>query len=67
MASAVAAHNRAFGEDVVACSNSDLDEAELVLGNGPALVLVGKAMKMPPSKAPKIIKHMSTKPTHARR
>jgi assimilatory nitrate reductase catalytic subunit len=31
MASAVAAHNRAFGEDVVPCSYSDLDEADLVL------------------------------------
>ena len=31
MASAVAAHNRAFGEDVVPCSYSDLDEADLIL------------------------------------
>jgi assimilatory nitrate reductase catalytic subunit len=31
MASAVAAHNRAFGEDVVPCSYADLDEADLVL------------------------------------
>lgn len=31
MASAVAAHNRAFGEDVVPCSYEDLDEAELIL------------------------------------
>jgi assimilatory nitrate reductase catalytic subunit len=31
MASAVAAHNRAFGEDVVACSYSDLDEADLII------------------------------------
>jgi len=31
MASAVAAHNRAFGEDVVPCSYDDLDEAELIL------------------------------------
>jgi len=31
MASAVAAHNRAFGEDVVPCSYSDLDEAELIV------------------------------------
>jgi assimilatory nitrate reductase catalytic subunit len=31
MASAVAAHNRAFGEDLVPCSYSDLDEADLVL------------------------------------
>ena len=31
MASAVAAHNRAFGEDVVPCSYKDLDEADLVL------------------------------------
>jgi assimilatory nitrate reductase catalytic subunit len=30
MASAVAAHNRAFGEDVVPCSTSDLDEADLI-------------------------------------
>ncbi|MCW1382888.1 molybdopterin-dependent oxidoreductase [Novosphingobium sp. KCTC 2891] len=31
MASAVAAHNRTFGEDVVPCSYSDLEEADLVL------------------------------------
>ena len=31
MASAVAAHNRAFGEDVVPCSYDDLDDAELIL------------------------------------
>lgn len=31
MSSAVAAHNRAFGEDVVPCSYEDLDEADLVL------------------------------------
>ena len=31
MASAVAAHNRAFGEDVVACSYDDLDAADLIL------------------------------------
>jgi len=31
MASAVAAHNRAFGEDVVPCSYEDLDAADLVL------------------------------------
>ncbi|MDE2403115.1 MAG: molybdopterin-dependent oxidoreductase [Sphingomonadales bacterium] len=31
MASAVAAHNRAFGEDVVPCSYADLDEADLVV------------------------------------
>lgn len=31
MASAVAAHIRAFGEDVVPCSYSDLEEAELIL------------------------------------
>lgn len=31
MASAVAAHNRAFGEDVVPCSYADLDEADLVI------------------------------------
>ncbi|RDV07418.1 nitrate reductase [Sphingorhabdus pulchriflava] len=31
MASAVAAHNRAFGEDVVPCSYSDLEEADLIL------------------------------------
>jgi len=31
MASAVAAHNRAFGEDVVPCSYTDLEEADLVL------------------------------------
>ena len=31
MASAVAAHKRAFGEDVVPCSYSDLDEADLIL------------------------------------
>jgi assimilatory nitrate reductase catalytic subunit len=31
MASAVAAHNRAFGEDVVPCSYSDLDEADLII------------------------------------
>ncbi|WP_336980804.1 molybdopterin-dependent oxidoreductase [Altererythrobacter fulvus] len=31
MASAVAAHNRAFGEDVVPCSYADLDEADLIL------------------------------------
>ena len=31
MASAVAAHQRAFGEDVVPCSYADLDQADLVL------------------------------------
>jgi assimilatory nitrate reductase catalytic subunit len=31
MASAVAAHNRAFGEDVVPCSYDDLDVADLIL------------------------------------
>ena len=31
MASAVAAHNRAFGEDVVPCSYEDLDSADLIL------------------------------------
>ena len=31
MASAVAAHNRAFGEDVVPCSYNDLDEADLIV------------------------------------
>ncbi len=31
MASAVAAHNRAFGEDVVPCSYSDLEDADLIL------------------------------------
>ena len=31
MASAVAAHNRAFGEDVVPCTYADLDEADLIL------------------------------------
>ena len=31
MASAVAAHNRAFGEDVVPCTYDDLDEADLIL------------------------------------
>ncbi|MFC3101714.1 molybdopterin-dependent oxidoreductase [Altererythrobacter lauratis] len=31
MASAVAAHNRAFGEDVVPCSYADLDDADLIL------------------------------------
>ncbi|MBB4859994.1 assimilatory nitrate reductase catalytic subunit [Novosphingobium chloroacetimidivorans] len=31
MASAVAAHNRAFGEDVVPCSYEDLEEADLIL------------------------------------
>ena len=31
MASAVAAHTRAFGEDVVPCSYDDLDEADLIL------------------------------------
>jgi assimilatory nitrate reductase catalytic subunit len=31
MASAVAAHNRAFGEDVVPCSYEDLDAADLIL------------------------------------
>jgi len=31
MASAVAAHTRAFGEDVVPCTYEDLDEADLVL------------------------------------
>ena len=31
MASAVAAHNRAFGEDVVPCSYDDLDDAGLIL------------------------------------
>ncbi len=31
MASAVAAHNRAFGEDIVPCSYSDLEQADLIL------------------------------------
>ena len=31
MSSAVAAHNRAFGEDVVPCSYEDLDAADLIL------------------------------------
>ena len=31
MASAVAAHNRAFGEDVVPCSYEDIDAADLIL------------------------------------
>ncbi|MBC2779137.1 molybdopterin-dependent oxidoreductase [Parasphingopyxis marina] len=31
MASAVAAHNRAFGEDIVPCSYSDLEKADLIL------------------------------------
>lgn len=31
MSSAVAAHNRAFGEDVVPCSYSDLEEADLII------------------------------------
>src|SRR5579863_2219584 len=31
MASAVAAHIRAFGEDIVPCSYADLDEADLIL------------------------------------
>ncbi len=31
MASAVAAHQRAFGEDIVPCSYSDLDAADLIL------------------------------------
>jgi len=31
MASAVAAHNRAFGEDVVPCSYDDLDHADLIV------------------------------------
>lgn len=31
MASAVAAHNRAFGEDVVPCSYADLEEADLII------------------------------------
>lgn len=31
MSSAVAAHNRAFGEDVVPCSYDDLDAADLIL------------------------------------
>jgi assimilatory nitrate reductase catalytic subunit len=31
MASAVAAHVRAFGEDIVPCSYSDLDEADLII------------------------------------
>lgn len=31
MASAVAAHNRSFGEDLVPCSYTDLEEADLVL------------------------------------
>ncbi len=34
MASAVAAHNRAFGEDVVPCSYGDLDEADLIILTG---------------------------------
>ena len=31
MASAVAAHNRAFGEDIVPCTYDDLDETDLIL------------------------------------
>ncbi len=31
MASAVVAHNRAFGEDIVPCSYSDLEEADLII------------------------------------
>jgi assimilatory nitrate reductase catalytic subunit len=31
MSSAVAAHNRAFGEDIVPCSYEDLDEADLIV------------------------------------
>lgn len=31
MASAVAAHNRAFGEDIVPCTYEDLDDADLIL------------------------------------
>ncbi|MCB2066798.1 MAG: molybdopterin-dependent oxidoreductase, partial [Erythrobacter sp.] len=31
MASAVAAYNRAFGEDVVPCSYADIDEADLII------------------------------------
>ncbi len=31
MSSAVAAHNRAFGEDIVPCSYSDLEEADLII------------------------------------
>ena len=31
MASAVAAHNRAFGQDVVPCSYADLEEADLII------------------------------------
>ncbi|HMO67344.1 MAG TPA: molybdopterin-dependent oxidoreductase [Novosphingobium sp.] len=31
MASAVAAHNRAFGEDLVPCTYDDLDDADLIL------------------------------------
>ena len=31
MASAVAAHNRAFGEDIVPCSYEDLEQADLIL------------------------------------
>ena len=31
MASAVAAHTRAFGEDIVPCSYSDLEEADLII------------------------------------
>ncbi len=31
MASAVAAHMRAFGEDIVPCSYSDIDEADLII------------------------------------
>ncbi|MEO1489101.1 MAG: molybdopterin-dependent oxidoreductase, partial [Pseudomonadota bacterium] len=31
MASAVAAHNRAFGEDIVPCTYDDLDHADLIL------------------------------------
>ena len=31
MASAVAAHNRAFGEDIVPCSYGDLDDADVIL------------------------------------
>ena len=34
MASAVAAHTRAFGEDVVPCSYGDLDEADLIVLEG---------------------------------
>src|SRR3546814_4036362 len=34
MSSAVAAHTRAFGEDVVPCTYEDIDEADLVVLDG---------------------------------